>query len=106
MLWTFYTGGGVPQREDRRCPKCGTRESELTKTGKVGCAQCYKTFWDILQPYIQRIHGNSAHTGRKPSQNRELDELRIALKKAVDVQDFERAAELRDKIKELESDGQ
>ena len=102
MLWTFYTGGGLPQQEDRVCPKCGMRESEVTKTGKVGCAQCYKTFQDILEPYVHRIHGNTIHTGRRPSRNRKLDELRLALKKAVETQEFERAAQLRDQIKELE----
>ena len=103
MLWTFYTGGSVPQREDRICPKCGTRESELTKTGKVGCAQCYKTFEDILRPYVRRIHGSAVHAGRKPSQNRELDDLRSALQKAVAAQEFEKAAQLRDRIKEMEN---
>ena len=101
MLWTFYSSG-MPQRQNRVCPKCGMPESEVTRTGKVGCAACNETFADILQPYIHRIHGNTSHSGRKPSRNRELDDLREALEKAVAAQAFEEAATLRDRIKELE----
>jgi protein arginine kinase activator len=91
------------------CPLCGSSASDISRSGKVGCAQCYDTFSDMLTPYIKRIHGSTEHTGKIPSDagaeiksKRQLVQLREELKKAIENQEFEKAAELRDKIKELE----
>jgi protein arginine kinase activator len=95
------------------CPLCGSTASDISRTGKVGCAQCYDTFADMLTPYIKRIHGNTEHTGKIPSDagaeiktKRQLVQLKEELKKAIENQEFEKAAELRDRIKDIEgSDG-
>ena len=65
----------------------------------VGCADCYKTFFDKLQPSLQRIHGNTAHQGKFPQGAGEdvkkahrLKELKTQLNKAIDEQNFEKAA--------------
>ncbi len=104
---------------EQRCPMCGSTFSSISKSGKVGCAKCYEVFYDRLLPSIKRIHGNTVHTGKRAaigsnsaaeSQTAEtavseLDSLKEQLKNAIDKQEFEQAAELRDKIKNLEQGG-
>ena len=102
-----------------RCEKCGCSFDDIVKTGMVGCADCYDKFLDKLLPSIQRIHGRTRHVGSVPvtvtettasAQSKpETAEDRIAaleaeMKKAIEAQNFEQAAVLRDKIKELKED--
>lgn len=82
---------------------------DIAKTGKVGCAQCYETFFDDLLPSIRRIHGNTRHTGKLAGSAgkelrvvNELEQARQELHDAIEKQEFEKAAKLRDRIKELE----
>ena len=92
-----------------RCEKCGCSFDDIVKSGMVGCADCYTTFYDKLQPSLQRIHGKTTHQGKFPQGASEevkkahkLSELRAELNKAIDEQNFERAAQLRDEIKGME----
>ncbi len=95
-----------------RCPKCGTSFEEIVRNGKVGCADCYRTFYDKLLPSIQRIHGKIKHSGKvtnsAPVESREetneekIEKLKIAMNEAVAKQEFENAAKIRDEIKALE----
>lgn len=112
---------GSTRTEDvKRCEKCGASFSEIAESGKVGCPECYKTFRAQLLPVIQRIHGTAQHKGKTPGgsalrvteQNNKivpvqsaLEEKRKALQKAIEAQEFEQAAVLRDEIKELENNG-
>lgn len=105
----------------QRCEKCGSSFAEISKTGKLGCANCYKTFRSQLVPVIQRIHGTTKHKGKVPggsalviteTNNKMLpvnespiDEKKRLLKKAIETQEFEQAAVLRDEIKEMEKNG-
>lgn len=92
-----------------RCKCCGSTFADIASSGKVGCAECYNTFRERLMPSIQRIHGNTRHTGKVPSTasrlaqlNAQLEQARKALTEAIETQEFEKAAELRDQIRELE----
>ncbi len=91
-----------------KCSMCGTSLSKIRKTGNVGCSKCYETFREQLMPLIQRIHGKTTHSGRVPASAEEklsvknkIVELEKMLKKAIDEQEFEKAAELRDELKSL-----
>jgi len=98
-----------------RCEKCGCSFDDIIRTGMVGCADCYDKFFDKLLPSIQRIHGRSKHAGKIPSANNstkkaavkektaeeKIAELEAEMQKAVEAQNFEQAAIIRDKIKEL-----
>lgn len=113
--------GEAPAQEVKRCPGCGASFSEISKSGKIGCAECYKTFRGQLLPVIHRIHGAAQHKGKVPGgsalrvmePNRQLvaveespiDEKKRLLKKAIEEQNFEEAAVLRDQIKEMEQNG-
>lgn len=99
---------------EQRCPMCGSTFSSISKSGRVGCATCYDVFYDRLLPSIKRIHGNTVHTGKRaaipaeesaaPAVNK-VSDLKKQMQSAIDNQEFEKAAELRDKIKELEQGG-
>ena len=91
------------------CPSCGMTENELSRGGKLGCAECYKTFSRLLAPTVAKLHGNVVHTGKSPKgyaahkeKVSELDELKKKLSTAIEAQEYEEAAKLRDKIRDLE----
>ena len=96
----------------KRCPKCGTSFDEIVRDGRVGCADCYRTFYDRLLPSIQRIHGKIKHSGKvstaAPAEpaietvEEKIEKLKAAMNDAVAKQDFENAAKIRDEIKALE----
>ncbi len=96
----------------QRCTKCGTSFEEIVRDGRVGCADCYTTFYDRLLPSIQRIHGKIKHSGKVSASPAEepkvetveekIEKLRAAMNEAVAKQEFENAAKIRDEIKALE----
>ena len=95
------------------CDRCGTSFEEIMETGRLGCAHCYETFEHELARSIEKIHGKSKHIGKIPHsasgairRKNRLTELKVELNRAVAEQNFERAAELRDQIKELEGKGE
>ena len=105
---------GIPHtvRRVKVCETCGQTAEQLAATGRVGCARCYQTFAGLLEPAIVRLHGRAAHTGRVPAsmgsevaQRRRLSELKDALRAAIEAEEFERAAQLRDDIRHTESEG-
>lgn len=95
--------------DGRICKTCGLRFSDFLKHGRLGCTNCYKTFSSSLEPTIKRIHGNIFHNGKFPVGRQEklekenkLENLRQTLKQAIEAQEYEKAAEYRDQIRELE----
>ena len=98
-----------PSKASRtRCPTCGMSFSDFSKTGRLGCGNCYATFKSQLDDLLRKIHGSTQHQGRVPfTQNdvmkplREERKLQEELKKAIQEEDFEQAAQLRDRIKAL-----
>ena len=111
LLGSFF-GMGKEQvlPNSKRCSTCGSSFSDIARRGKVGCADCYSVFYEKLLPTIRRIHGNTEHIGKTAEsageQNRiqnQVENLKSQLQKAIDNQEFEKAAELRDRIKELEN---
>ena len=93
-----------------RCSFCGKSFEEIAGDGKMGCAECYSVFYDKLMPSLNRIHGKASYAGSKPenSENNRalrLEELKEALAVAVNEQNFELAAALRDRINDMISQG-
>ncbi len=95
----------------KRCSECGISFAEIVKSGRAGCAHCYTDFYEELSPTIRKIHGNSKHlsnyTAAKTDQvNAEptIEELKKELERAVELQNYEQAAVLRDKIKERQAE--
>lgn len=99
-----------------RCPRCGTSFNDIVREGKVGCAECYRAFYDKLLPSIQRIHGKIKHSGKTSqsvpaevkveTKEEKIEKLRQQMNEAVAKQEFEQAAKIRDDIKALEEGGE
>ncbi len=92
-----------------RCARCGLSYDELVESGRLGCTDCYSSFSKQLPSVLKRIHGNIKHEGKVPktmktenSLKKELDEYKEKLKNAIVAEEYEKAAEYRDKIKEME----
>ena len=94
-----------------KCEKCGMAFEDFRKIGRLGCGNCYIAFKQNLMPLLKRIHGSTRHVGKAPKEVDEKDgkkkvsevqELRWQLQRAVDNEEFEEAARLRDRIKALE----
>ena len=101
-----------PQRSvpNAYCPKCNMSLAQFSKSGKLGCPDCYQAFRPYLNEVLKNIHANTEHTGKisknaneKIKLRREIEKLKAELERAVLKQDFENAATIRDKIKELEA---
>ena len=95
---------------DTKCPTCGMYFSDFSKTGRLGCGNCYATFRVQFNDLLRKIHGSTQHRGKVPYMPgdvmkplREERKLHEELKKAIDEEDFEKAARLRDRIKALSS---
>ncbi len=93
-----------------RCHACGKSFEEIASDGKMGCAECYSVFYDKLKPSLNRLHGKTSYVGSKPGSNVEtkntkLQELKADLENAINEQNFELAATLRDEIKAILQEG-
>ncbi len=93
------------------CPTCKMSFDEFKKSGKVGCEDCYTAFKNNLVPVLKNIQGSVYHSGKIPKKagaelyvKREIENLKSELKRAVEKEEYEQAAKLRDKIKSLEGD--
>ena len=107
-----------------QCTACGLTYDDFRKFGRFGCAHCYLAFKTQLKTLLKKIHGSSVHLGKAPlklvpiegvsapaaavaaveaaSPVDPVELLRQQLHEAIEHEDFERAAALRDKIHELE----
>ncbi len=95
-----------------KCPICGLSYLDFRQHGRLGCATDYTVFKEGLIPLLEKIHGGTEHLGKIPSKSgevreksRELLELRQALRIAVEKEDYEQAAKLRDRIRVVEEEG-
>ncbi len=94
-----------------QCKRCGLTEQDFAQRGLLGCAECYTVFGPAVGRILHRIHGKAEHTGKLPRRTgkiaglkHELKRLRQELDAAVRQEAFEKAAELRDRIRDLERD--
>lgn len=104
----FAGSRAADTRTKKSCPLCGATIRDISLSGKVGCAKCYEVFKNELKGTVTGIHGNVHHVGRAPGNHAEerkrqaeIEELKRKQQKAVEEQNYELAAELRDKIKAL-----
>ena len=107
--------GKVPDSEPeaavKACPSCGMTYEDFRKVGRLGCAECYGTFRRSLSNLLKRIHGSTHHLGKSPARlvkppkaKLELAELKRRLERAIEMEEFEQAARLRDQVREMEKE--
>ena len=93
------------------CAFCGLTLEEFRKSGRLGCSHCYVTFEGNLKTLLRRLHGGTQHVGKvylppdpsRAEQQERLAGLKRKLDRAVENEDFERAAQIRDLIRTLEA---
>jgi protein arginine kinase activator len=106
---------GIPSYKaistEKKCPVCASTYSDIAKHGKVGCPECYNTFKEELSRMIASVHGTTSHIGAVPSRHRakqaraeELKRLKKELQEAVQNENYEQAAVLRDQVRKMESE--
>lgn len=93
------------------CPSCGLTLADFKRTGRLGCARCWAVFEPSLKGLLRKLHGGTQHVGKvyhsadpaATDRTARVVALRRSLQRAVDEEDFERAASLRDQIRRLEA---
>jgi protein arginine kinase activator len=93
------------------CTRCGGTFQDFRETGRLGCPDCYRSFETPLRDLLRRLHGSTRHLGeryaeREPAaavvDHEQAADLREQLRLAVETENFELAAELRDRLRVLE----
>jgi protein arginine kinase activator len=109
-------GSGDLAALETSCPACGATIADFKQSGRLGCPECWHAFERPLRELVRRLHGSSRHIGRRsaptgpgspsaPGLRREgptAADVRGQLRLAVEAENFELAAELRDRLKGLE----
>ena len=97
----------------KACANCGMTYDDFRKVGRLGCAECYVTFKRSLGSLLKRIHGSPLHLGKTPARlvkppraKTELAELKRKLERAIEQEEFEEAARLRDQVRRIEQQEQ
>ena len=107
------TTGGEEAKVGRvQCPRCHMVYSAFKESGRLGCSECYSTFRAQLRPLLRRIHGDTRHRGKSPTHGgaqeetgtRQIQRLHDELQRAVEREEFEKAAGIRDEIRKLETE--
>ncbi len=93
---------------DAKCPQCGFTHADFKKSGRLGCPACYETFSEGLGGLLKSMHKGTRHAGKVPQALRakrdlteQLSRLQDKLNQAIEAENFEQAAQLRDEIKQV-----
>ena len=105
-------------QDQGRCPTCHTTAQQIRRQGRFGCADCYTAFASRLDlspfSHPQGYRGTLAPQEDEPTQTQpqepqpqepqkpDLAQLKKQLSQAVEAEEYEKAAALRDRIRELE----
>ncbi len=108
-------GKGLPEttptpRSTETCARCGSSLKDFHETGRLGCPDCWRTFEIPLRDLLRRLHGSTHHLGERYAETVtppaaggiNAAELREQLRLAVETENFELAAELRDRLRVME----
>ncbi len=109
------------EKNTLKCTVCGLNYEDFRKFGRLGCGDCYTSFKEHLSGLLRKIHGSSRHLGKVPTAGSKtsgaarpaevpagllasdnIDDLKKQLHAAIQDEDFEKAAMLRDKIRTVE----
>lgn len=113
MLEDLIGGPSDPQNSratdaDGVCAACGMTAHDFRSRGRLGCPRCYEVFRSSLIPLLERVHDGTSHRGRGPGkparlsgQDDRLAELRSSLRDAIAAENYELAADLRDRLRHL-----
>lgn len=94
-----------------RCPECGKTVEDITKTNEAGCIKCFSYFRSLIDAILVNMNNSLEFRGELPEDLREEHDYKVEifnlkkqLKHCISMEDFTKAAEIRDKIKALQID--
>lgn len=110
MFGSIYNMQEMPSLgRPSKCPNCGMSFMDIRQTGKLGCSQCYQVYEQELEASLRRIHGNTQHMGKIPLRGgekvlirKQIGKLKNQLQEAVKAEEYEKAAQIRDTLKDME----
>lgn len=94
---------------DLKCRWCELTWQEFQSGGLLGCSECYESFAEPLKNLLRKMHGSNKHIGNRPVNQRQvgtvedIERLRKELARAIQNENYERAAKLRDRIRDIEA---
>ena len=98
--------------DSKECPICGISFYEFRQAGRLGCPHDYVFFGNELEPLLVNVHGDNKHVGKQPKRGvhdtesqTELIRLRREMKDVIEQEDYEKATQLRDRIRQIEGEG-
>ena len=104
------TADELAKLDQKECPVCGITFYDFRNAGRLGCPYDYTAFEKDLVPLLINIHDAQLHSGKRPrrlapsaDRQAELIRLRREMEEAVEREDYERASEIRDRIRALEA---
>jgi len=110
QLAVGQTAEELARLDQRACPVCGITFYEFRNQGRLGCPHDYVCFHSELEPLILNIHGETEHAGKRPKKyaggtepRTQLIRLRREMKESITEERYERASELRDEIRRIET---
>ena len=113
QLQLGQTKEDLEELDQKECPVCGISFFEFRNSGRLGCPYDYTHFEPDLKPLLVNVHDATEHTGKRPSRaaasadtQAEMIQLRREMEEAVEREDYERASEIRDELKRMESGSQ
>lgn len=108
QLAVGQTAADLARLDQQSCPVCGITFFEFRNKGRLGCPHDYVCFEKELDPLLLNIHGETRHVGKRPRRtpgdtdsHTQLIRLRREMKEAITAEDYERASELRDEIRQV-----
>jgi protein arginine kinase activator len=108
-LIVAHVGELVGELAELACPDCGLKFMTARSEGRLGCPADYEVFAKGLVPLISRQHGATRHVGKAPRRGRVAADrsrlrARSELRDAIALEDYERAARLRDMLRQKDAD--
>lgn len=129
LLGTLKGAVKGAKEPELKCPECGITYTEFRAKARFGCARDYDIFKKHVVALIEKIHGSTQHVGKRPKNlapeppplkpvseappppkpakpaktGPSVAELEKDLDKAVAAEEFEKAAKLRDRIREMKA---
>ena len=102
----------LAELDQKECPVCGISFFEFRNSGRLGCPYDYTHFENDLIPLLTNIHDSVEHTGKQPRRaaasadsQAQMIQLRRDMEEAVEREDYERASEIRDELRQIEETG-
>jgi len=98
----------VEMKPGLKCDNCGLTFDDFMRIGRCGCSKCYTAFKPNMDAILESIHGTTQHIGRTPiteepvmEQYVQKNRLEEELREAIATEDYEKAADIRDQMKDL-----